>query len=330
MTSLSVRKPASPAAAAEREGPLERPFSLQIVADASAWTQLLARLPAPHLPQSFAYGAAKAAKGWMPRHVVIHDGAEPVAMATVLERRIAGLRVLGRINRGPMFFAQTPEPRLVVGAYRALRRAWRGPLVVATALPTGAENDALLRAAGFFRIRGAGWTSGRIDLCRDEDALWRSFSSGFRNRVRQADKAGAVVRIADDAASFDWMVARHEENMRDKGFSAADATMLHALRAAAPADVTVLQLLDGDRPVAGMSVVRFGAAAEYHIGWFGPEGRRLNAGNALMWATMREMRRRGAAWFDVGGMREGDGYTQFKRTMKPVEYTLAGEWGSVW
>lgn len=303
-------------------------FSLLPVDDAAEWSRLLEQLPFPHLPQSHAYGMAKGAKNWMPKRVLIRDGGRAVALATVLERRVAGLRVLARVNRGPVFFAAMPQERDVVGAYRALRRGWRGPLSIATALPKGEDSDRLLREAGLFRIRAAGWTSGRIDLRMDEEALWRSFASGFRNRLRQSEKAGAEVRIARDGESFEWMIARHLDNMKEKGFSAADAVMLRTLRAANPEDVTVFQLLDGDRAVAGMSVVQFGKAAEYHVGWFGPDGRRLNAGNALMWATIREMKRRGLDYFDVGGMRAGDGYTQFKRTMRPREYSLAGEWGS--
>ena len=29
-----------------------------------------------------------------------------------------------------------------------------------------------------------------------------------------------------------------------------------------------------------------------------------------------------------GGVKPGDGYTQFKQTMKPAEYELCGEWMS--
>ena len=202
-------------------------------------------------------------------------------------------------------------------------------MIVATALTSDDLATRLLPRAGYHRIRAQGWASGRIDLRRSEDALWAGLASTFRNRVRQSEKKGARVRVAQDAQSYAWMIERHLENMREKGFSAADATMLLALRDAAPQDVTVFQLLDGDRPVAGMSVVRFGHAAEYHIGWFGEDGRKLNAGNALMWAIIRELKQKGVEWFDVGGMREGDGYTQFKRTMRPREYSLAGEWGTL-
>ena len=124
------------------------------------------------------------------------------------------------------------------------------------------------------------------------------------------------------------MIARHLENMEDKDFSAAGPAMLRALREASPHNVTVFQLIHGGVPLAGMSVVRFGHVSEYHIGWFGSEGRKLNAGNFLMWNLMRELKRRGVRSFDVGGLKHGDGYARFKRTMNPVEYELASEWMS--
>jgi hypothetical protein len=44
--------------------------------------------------------------------------------------------------------------------------------------------------------------------------------------------------------------------------------------------------------------------------------------------VIRELQQRGVKHFDVGGLRPGDGYTQFKRTMRPDEFRLAGEWMS--
>ena len=146
--------------------------------------------------------------------------------------------------------------------------------------------------------------------------------------MRNAEKSAATVDIATGGVAYEWMLARHRDNMAAKGFSAVDPAMLRALRAAAPATVTVFRMMLGEVPVAGMSVVSFGTTCEYHIGWFGPEGRKLNAGNFLMWAVLREMKRRGLASFDVGGLKPGDGYTRFKQTMKPVEYELCGEWMS--
>jgi lipid II:glycine glycyltransferase (peptidoglycan interpeptide bridge formation enzyme) len=192
----------------------------------------------------------------------------------------------------------------------------------------GEHIDALLRRAGYRLRHRQSWMSGRIDLSDTEEGLWSRMASTFRNRVRNAEKAGAALRIADDAGTYAWMVARHIENMDEKGFAAASPSLLETLRATSPGNVTVFQLVHDGAAVAGMSVVRFGTHAEYHIGWFGPEGRKLNAGNFLMWNVLLELKRRGVATFDVGGLKPGDGYTRFKRTMKPDEYVLAGEWVS--
>jgi hypothetical protein len=326
--SINIDEPAAdlePAAFSAVSAPVE----VDHVTDLGAWNDLVARAPFPHLPQTFAYGAGKAATGWAVRRAVFRRDGRAVAFATVLEKRLAGLRVLSRVNRGPVFLDPSPTPELQRLVYAALRRHWPGPLLIAPALQAGDDANAILRAAGFVQRQRHGWLSGRIDLCPDESAIWASFASTFRNRVRAAEKAGAQLRIADDDATFEWMLDRHAANMSDKAFRAVGAGFLRPMREAGRNDITMFQLLQGDRPVAGMSVVRFGRQAEYHIGWFGPEGRKLNAGNFLMWNIVKELKRRGVASFDVGGMKPGDGYTRFKRTMIPVEYELAGEWVSL-
>ncbi|HEY4202424.1 MAG TPA: GNAT family N-acetyltransferase [Devosiaceae bacterium] len=308
--------------------PSHAAIAVGFVTDAAIWADLIGRAPFPHLPQSFAYGEGKRAKGWTVRRAVFREDDRVIAFATVLERRIAGIRIVTRINRGPIFLDATPSPERIIAVYKALRRRWRGPLLIGPALEAGEASSAQLRAAGFRLRQEQGWLSGRIDLRPDEQKLWAGLASTFRNRVRNSEKAGATLRIGSDAETYEWMLARHADNMRDKHFSAVDATLLRAMRAAAPQDVLIFQLVHDGEPVAGMSVVRFGSKAEYHIGWFGPEGRKLNAGNFLMWEILKELRRRGTTDFDVGGMRPGDGYTRFKRTMHPAEFQLAGEWMS--
>lgn len=298
------------------------------VLDRASWDGLLARAAVPHLPQSYAYGEGKRAKGWDVERVAFQRGGRTLAIATVLVRRLLGVRVLARINRGPLPL-ETASARDLTAIYATIRRHWRGPLLIAPALPHGPESTTLLTDAGFRLRHDRGWMSGRIDLDRGQDQIWAGFASGFRNRVRQAEKTTPSVGVASDAATYEWLLDRHVENMRDKGFSAADPVLLRALRASAPENVLVFQMIHDGQAVAGMSVVRFGDCAEYHIGWFGPAGRRLNAGNVLMWEVIKALQQRGVTQFDVGGLKPGDGYTQFKRTMRPSEFRLAGEWMSL-
>lgn len=306
--------------------------TLRSVTENHRWNRLLAMAPHPHLPQSFAYGAGKAARGWHTERIEFVREGRTVALATLLQIKRLGVTLLNRVNRGPIFIDPQPSDEQTIEVYRALRRHhghfWQGPLLVAPALSHSEPAAHLLRQAGYLLRHERSWTSGRIDLTRSEDELWRGFASTFRNRVRNAEKSGGTLEIASDAAAHEWMLARHTENMAEKGFSAADPVMLRALREAAPESVLVFRMMHEGAPVAGMSIVTFGTHCEYHIGWFGPEGRKLNAGNFLMWAVMREMKRRGLRTFDVGGLKPGDGYTRFKRTMNPAEYELCGEWMS--
>ncbi len=297
------------------------------ILDRASWDGLIARATVPHLPQAYGYGEGKRAKGWSVERVAFRRGERTLAIATVLVRRLFGVRLLTRINRGPILL-ETLSTHDITAIYAAIRRHWRGPLLIAPALPYASDSTDILTDAGFRLRHDRGWMSGRIDLDRPQDRIWSGLASTFRNRLRQAEKASPTVRIADDEAAYEWLLDRHVENMRDKGFTAADPTLLRALRAARPEDVLVFQMIHDGEAVAGMSVVRFGDCAEYHIGWFGPQGRQLNAGNFLMWEVIKELQHRGVKQFDVGGLKPGDGYTQFKRTMRPDEFRLAGEWMS--
>jgi Acetyltransferase (GNAT) domain len=322
MSDLSVRLTDHATIVAERA-------AVAFVTDAGEWNNFLSHAPEPHLPQSFAYGEGKRATGWHVRRATFSLGGRPIAFATVLELHVLGMRVVTRVNRGPVFFDAAPDAGTQISIYSALRRNWRGPLLIAPALQLGERSDAILRAAGFVRRRPQSWRSGRIDLTADESSIRASFSSTFRNRCRGAEKAGAELQIAEDEATYDWLLERHIENMREKGFKGPSPTLLRALRNANPEAVSVFVLKQSAVPVAGMSVVRFGKFAEYHVGWFGPAGRKINAGNFLMLNVILEMKRRGVSKFDLGGLKSGDGYTQFKRTMNPAEYELAGEWMSI-
>ena len=315
------------------EAPLRAASSASTIAvvpilDRARWDALIARAAVPHLPQAYGYGEGKRAEGWGVERVAFQRGERCLAIATVLVRRLLGIRVLARVNRGPVLLDVGLSARDITAIYAAMRHRWRGPLLIAPALLHDPASTTMLEDAGFRRRHDKGWMSGRIDLDRSPDEIWSSFASSFRNRVRQAEKATPAIRIATDGASHEWLLARHVENMRDKGFSAADPVLLRAMRASRPEDVLVFQMVHDGQAVAGMSVVRFGDCAEYHVGWFGPEGRRLNAGNFLMWEVIKALQQRGVKRFDVGGLRPGDGYTQFKRTMRPNEFRLAGEWMS--
>jgi len=297
--------------------------------DRAEWESLFGTVPAPHFTQSWVYGEGKRAAGWdIERLVFQQAGGAPVALCQVLVKRVLGVPVAARINRGPLF-AGTPAPELRLAVFEVLRARWRfarrGLLFIAPALPCVPESTALLRSAGFIERKSAGWGSALIDLTPAPDAIRAALSSKWRNHLNGSFKAGIELRVRDDAEAFEWMIGKHAANMKMKGFVGPSPGFVRALTRAAPRDFTLFQGLLGE-PCSAILVVRHGAHAETFISWTGEQGRRTNAHHFLLWHVLMEMKRVGARAIDLGGYTTNDKYGAYMRGMKGREYRLVGEW----
>jgi Acetyltransferase (GNAT) domain len=261
---------------------------------------------------------------------VFERAGEPVAIAQLLDKALAGMRVASRLNRGPLFLDPDPPGDVVRDVYGALRRHWqylRGVLVMAPALPAAYDNYLTLAFLGFRDRHLHGWKGARVDLQPDEEQLLMGLASTWRNRLRSSLRSGLKLRVSQTSEDVDWLVARHADNMRDKEFNGPSPALVRALYDAAPDDFLVFQALLGDQPVGGMGIFTFSHTAEYYVGWFGPGGRRANVSNFMYWEIALEMKRRGYSWFDLGGI-ELANVGHFKRGMRGEEYELLNEWYS--
>ncbi|MBK8085869.1 MAG: GNAT family N-acetyltransferase [Devosia sp.] len=318
--------------AAARSGLLPQ-VTLEAVAAASQWDALLSGAAFPHSVQSFAYGEAKAGRGWRVVRLLVRHAGRPVAVVQALERHFAGFRVATRINRGPVFLAAHPVRDLVVAVYRAIRQRWgrlpHGVLLIAPALAESEDDHAIMTEAGYRRRRGNGWGSARIDLRPDIETVFAGLDGKWRNRVRSGQRNGVTVRVTRDAADFAWMEERHLENMQAKAFSGHDRGFLAALRHSFGDDLVLVQAIHEQRPVAGLVLIRVGPLADGVVAWFGPEARELKAGNVVAWGAIEEMHRLGCTSYDVGGTNSDKGFSTFKAGMKGKDYLLLGEYVSV-
>lgn len=301
------------------------------VTERGEWASLYGRAPSPSIVQAWAYGEAKVgAGGWGVERLVFELAGQPVAICQVLVKRVLGLRVVARINRGPLFLAADPDEAQVRAVYAALRRRWRfgtgGLLVLAPGLADSGVHRGWLKAAGF-RARGVpGWCSAVLDLLRDDEALRKNLSANWRNHLKVSERSGLRFDVSTDRSAVEWMLDRHAENMQEKGFSGTPVAFLRELQRHAPEDFFVCRALLEGHPVAGMIAFRFGRSAEYFIGWYGPEARKAKAGNFLLWHAAQAMRSHGCERFDLGGYSSSDGYGRFKQDMRGSEYRLLEEW----
>lgn len=329
-TSIPTIAPGTPANAGLLELTDATSVVFETVNNALQWERLLGQTDRAHSVQAFGYGEAKGSKGWHVSRQLLSLAGRPVAIVQALEKRVAGLRVVTRINRGPMFLTPDAPAYVVTAVYRAVRKRWGrlpfGVLLLAPALEDRPENRAILARAGFRPRKGNGWGSARLDLALPIDDVFQTFEHNWRKSIRAADKAGVTVKVADAEADHEWMIERHLQNMAEKGFSGHDAEFLRSLRKNSGSDYVLLQALHEGRPVAGLVMLKFGNVADSIVAWFGEEGRKVKAGNAITWGAIQEMQRRGCRLYDVGGINSDKGFSSFKSGMNGAEYFLLGEY----
>lgn len=306
-------------------------YHIRPVPDEQQWEECFNAIEQPHLMQSHPYGEAKKlAQHWHVDRYLFDRSGTPVAICQVLEKRLAGLRIAARINRGPLFLDGSPSQEAKENVLRLVRDQWRmfrgGPLLIAPALEMSDENKSILARLGFKDRKKYCHCSSLIDLRPDEGEMRKRLASNWRNHLKLSEKSGLRLRSSNSPESVEWMLDRHAYNMRSKNFQGPSQALLRALYQARPADFLVLQAVFDDEPVAGIILARCGRKAEYYIGWFGPAGRKFNCGNFLCWNAALKMKEAGCTWLDLGGYTSNDKFGHFKRGMRGMEYKLIGEW----
>jgi hypothetical protein len=294
------------------------------------WERLFSEAASPHFPQSWVYGEGKRAKGWSIERLAFEDGEGPVALCQVLVRRILGMPVVARINRGPIFLPRGSSDEMRMAVFRTLRQRWRfarrGLLAIAPALPASETSDALLRETGFVQRRPGGWGSAVIDLTPSPDAIRAALSSKWRNHLNGSLKAGIELRVQQEPSAFEWMLERHTRNMSAKGFVGPDTNFVRAMIKASPQDFRVFQAHINKESVCGILVATFGSHAETWLSFTSDAGRRTHAHHRLLWQVITEMKGAGCTALDLGGYTTSEKYGAYKRGMKGREYRLSGEW----
>jgi len=304
--------------------------TISSLSNRAQWDSLFAQVAFPHFTQAWCYGEGKRAEGWSVERMVFLGEDAPIALCQVLVKRVLGLPVAARINRGPLFMEGAPSVELQRSVFTALRRRWRfgrrGLLLIAPALPFDEAGSELLRSCGFKQRRAGGWGSSQVDLVPSLEAIRASFSSKWRNPLNSAIRAGVEVSCRRDAEAFEWMLERHVANMTVKGFDGPSVGFVRAMVAANPKAFWVLQARLGGELISGLMGVCLGAHAENYLGWTNDEGRRTGAHSLLIWNAIVEMKAAGSRVLDLGGFTTDGKYGAYKRGLRGREYRLSGEW----
>lgn len=298
------------------------------------WQQWMAQAGHSNLLQSWSYGEAKSVQeGWRVKRGIYYREKEPIAFVQVLQKRVARMLTVTRINRGPLFLRTLlpQELRAVLEELARLGGLWRGRvLTMAPELCLSGSSLALMEDVGFRQFFPRAWESVWVDLGLELDALRKRLDGKWRNRLTFSERTVLKLEIGSDDNLFDWIMVRYQQLMREKNFSGPPIDLLLALRKQLGDEdhLLILRAMYEGEPVAGICLARHGAAATYLLGWNGRKGRDLKANQYLLWQAIVHLKQSGLRWFDLGGIsaEHAPGITAFKLGLNGERYALVGEY----
>jgi GNAT acetyltransferase-like protein len=314
--------------------PSEQPFppmKLRILQPTVAdWERLIGEFEDVNLIQTYAWGEAKRESAkWVPERLVFEESGEVVGAAQALVRRLpARLGGMVWLNRGPLCRRDGGPPSLADQMLMLLHEHYvdRQRMYMRVAPTVCADGGGALRPT-----RWAGYQAGRFSLAMSEDELRMHFKQKWRNCLYKAERLGTDVRIGADEQIFARFLAAYDANLAHVEYKKSTTPdLLRSMQRHLPEDrrMTVFEAVEDGDPVGWLLIGVFGHTAEYVAAVSQPRARALNAGQLLAWHAVREMKRRGYAWFDVGGWQPEDsasGIAHFKAGLNATPYRLPDE-----
>jgi hypothetical protein len=287
------------------------------------WDAALASASASY-QQDWAYGAAlKAASPGVDilRASIARPDGSLVALAQITARPFAMVGRFALCTHGPTWIGGVaPDDRRE--AYSVLRKGlpqrWPRLLVFTPDEPAG-EAAGL---KGMSRVM-TGDATVLVDLTQDEAVLRANFESSWRNKLSKAERSDLVVQKSGlKPAQYRWLIDAETKQRQKRGYRAMPLELTEHWQDAKAdgakgdrgAGLAVFRADLGRDPAAGMLFLIHGRRATYHVGWTSEAGRDNAAHNLILWTAMKELKAKGVAVLDLGGVntQSGAGIARFK------------------
>lgn len=280
------------------------------------------------LQQDWAYGATMKMLGVGVQRVVVEQDGTPVALAQFILRCWGGFAAVVLCSRGPVWLTDldAADKRR---CYRAIKQSLPlGGLKLHVVTPAEQYGSSL----GLSPLRRVvtGASTVMLDLKLPEGELRANLEGNWRNQLQAAENAELkVVKMASNPGAYRWLLDAELKQRVSRGLDGLPPQFfdvyLHARKN--PAATTLGLRVDlGKTPAAGMVFLIHGSVATYQVGWSNDEGRKTRANNLLLWRALQELKARGIAWLDLGGIntQRSAGLARFKMGTGGQVQTLAG------
>lgn len=274
--------------------------------------------------QDWAYGVAlKAASPAVEilRASIVRADGSLVALAQIVARPYAMVGRFALCTHGPAWIDDVSAEEKQE-AYRLLRKSLpqRWPRLLVITPDEAAGGAAGLK--GMSRVM-TGDATVLVDLSQDEAALRANLDSNWRNRLSKGERSDLTVQKSGlKPAQYRWLLDAETQQRQKRGYRAMPLELTEKWQDAKAegakgdrgAGLAVFRADLGRDPAAGMLFLIHGRRATYHVGWTSEAGRDNAAHNLILWTAMKELKARGVATLDLGGVntQSGAGIARFK------------------
>ena len=303
------------------------------------WNRIVEGFCDLSLMQTWEYAEAKTGDSSWKVERAIFEGNDGRVLGAVqaMIRYVPGLgKGLVWISRGPLWRgADETDVSTLVAMMNLLRQYWvveRGMyLRILPTLFQGEVDSDLFTKSGYRLVDGSIlWASSLLDLSLPIEVLRSRLQQKWRNCLNKAGRQGIVAQSGVEDVLFNDLLLEYEGMLQRKSFVSCSPSLLSRLQSTLPDErkLWVVRGRLGSQSLGGVLIARYGQFCEYLVGTVNDAGKRINAGQLLLWLAITQMKEQGYRWFDLGGMdpvRTSKGIMHFKRGVNGSPYELMGE-----
>jgi len=304
-------------------------YQLHLNVHPQEWSSYFLLVNKTYLSQSWIYGEAKAkGQGWKIMRCIITENEKPIALTQAWHKKFLFIKLV-RISYGPIGINLNPTTQQIKSVFHIIKKQWHlrklSLLLIAPNLDNSLENNATLKQLRFFKRKSMPYESGFVELTKSVEDLQTQLRQNWRNQLKSAEKKELLFQVSQNNADFEWIMSCIQRLRKEKKFYGHSPELLMALfqNSTKNHEVWISIVSHGENRVAGMLFARHGLSCVPLIIWLSHDGRRLNAGNFLLWNSVLYTKDNGCLWFDLGGTNNS---TKFKTGLPHIPYQLIGEY----
>ena len=291
-----------------------------LIDTANEWRNVLNRLPAPHVLQSWEWGEVKGQTGWHARHYLLTGTAGEAAFQLLWRQPVAGVPLrMAYVTKGPLLDWDNLD--LVDITLDAIEHEARLLKCIYVKIDPDVRADTTTGHLVLHALQRRGWrysadqvqfkNTGCSDLTVGEETLLAQMKQKWRYNVRLAEKRGVTVRQGGEQDFAAFYALYGETGARDgfliRPYDYYASTWRTFLRAQDQADnpaggvLLLAEHADDPQPLAGLFLLRYGRRAWYFYGASSERHRRDMPNYLLQWEALRWSLAQGCTVYDWWG-----------------------------